>query len=172
MPKVLAVSEARNRSLVAEMAAEFAPVLLRHLHCPDYCSPAPSDRKDLTTLKQIWLPNDSHLDMLHHLAYAYTWTKSGGEKRALLNAFGRACGWLFREAQRAGQMAVMVASRVLREAYTFPAEDIRQSHLAYLMAWLETKGDLEKRLAATAQAERQSIATRLSGASSGTANRP
>jgi hypothetical protein len=143
------------------MAAEFAPVLLGHFRCPDYCSAAPLVRDDLSFLKQVWLPNDTHLDMLHHLAYAYTWTKFGGEKRALLNAFGRACGWLFREAQRPGQMAVMVASKVLREAYTFPAEDIRQSHLAYLMAWLETTGNLEKRLAAATQAERQSIATTL-----------
>jgi hypothetical protein len=160
-PKLLAVSEARNRGLVAEMAAEFAPVLLRHFRCPDYCTPAPSARDDLASLKQVWLPNNTHLDMLHHLAYAYTWTKFGGEKRALLNALGRACGWLFREAQRPGQMAVMVASEVLREAYTFPAEDIRQSHLAYLMAWLETKGNFEKRLAVATKAERQSVATSL-----------
>jgi hypothetical protein len=160
-PKVLAVGEARNRELVAEMAAEFAPVLLRHLRCPDYCASAPSERDDLSCLRQVWLPNETHLDMLHQLAYAYTWTKFGGAKRALLNAFGRACGWLFREAQRPGQMAVMVASKVLRDAYTFPAEDVRQGHLGYLLAWLETKGGYEKRLLAATEAERQSISTSL-----------
>jgi hypothetical protein len=51
-------------------------------------------------LRQLWLPNPTHLEMLHHLAYAYTFTKWGGAMRATLNALGRACGWLFREAQR------------------------------------------------------------------------
>ena len=52
---------------------------------------------------------------------------------AVEEALGRACGWLFREAQRPGQMAVMAASRVLTDAYTFPSETTRQGHLGFLL---------------------------------------
>jgi hypothetical protein len=34
-----------------------------------------------------------------------------------LNQLGHACGWLFREAQRPGQMIVMTATEVLKEAF-------------------------------------------------------
>ena len=64
--------------------------------------------------------------MLNHHAYAYTFTKFCEPARwQRLQMLGRACGWLFREAQRPGQMAVMSASRVLSDAYTFPAETTR-----------------------------------------------
>ena len=55
----------------------------------------------------------------------------------------------------------MVATDVLRSAYTFPAEDVRQGHLGYLLAWLETSGSRDERLAAASEAERHSIATNL-----------
>lgn len=160
-PNVLSVPEARNRDLVAQMAVNFAEPLLCFLRHPDHVHPTPDDWGDLKPLRQIWLPNDTHLDMLHHLAYAYARTRFGGTHRPLLNAFGRALGWLFREAQRPGQMAVLTATNVLRESYTFPSEDIRQQHLAYLLSWLQTKGSYEKRLHAAMEAEQQSIATSL-----------
>ncbi len=162
-PTFLSVPDARNRDRVAGMVARFAPVLLSHLRSPADLPETPEGPGDLQPVRQVWLPNGTHLDMLHHLAYAYTFARAHpeGVDIELLNRFGRACGWLFREAQRPGQMAVMVAPKVLREAYTFPAEDVRQAHLGYLMAWLETPGKLEKRLAAATEAERHSIATSL-----------
>lgn len=51
------------------------------------------------------MPNPTHLEMLHNLAYAYTFTRFGDPSRVeLLNRLGRAAGWLFREAQRPGQI--------------------------------------------------------------------
>jgi hypothetical protein len=99
--------------------------------------------------------------MLHHLAYAYAFTKWGDEVRVRLNAMGRACGWLFREAQRPGTQALVVASEALRDAYTFPSEDVRQAHLGFLLAWLEAKGDRDSRLAGALEAERFAVATSL-----------
>jgi hypothetical protein len=160
-PKIITVPEARNRDLVAAMVAEFAPVLLSHLRTPGYCRSGPESRDDLLPLRQIWLPNSTHLEMLHHLAYAYAFTRSGGADRELLNAFGRACGWLFREAQRSGQQTVTVASAALKQSYTFPAEDTRQGHLGFLLAWLGTKGSRDARLQAALEAERQTVATSL-----------
>ena len=118
-------SEPRDRDLVADMAAATARLFLEHFRRPDFDDESPSDWRQITTLRQLWLPNPSHLDMLHFLNYTYTFTKFGDTDRAmLLNKLGRLMGWLFREAHRPGQITVMVATDGLREAYSFPAEDI------------------------------------------------
>lgn len=146
-PEVFAVPEARNRDLVADMMAEVAPLLLAHFRHPDWTDTPVTTPEEPLPIRQLWIPNQSHLDTLHSLAYAYTFTKWGDPARVeTLNALGRLCGWLFREAQRPGQMSAMVAKSVLRSCYTFPASELRQSHLGYLLAWLEQKGNREKRL--------------------------
>ena len=160
-PRVVTVPEARNRDLVAEMALELAPVLLQQLQCPSHCKSNLTEWGDLPPLRQLWLPNDTHLDMLHHLAFAYTWTKHSGVDQKTLNALGRACGWLFRESQRPGQQVVLLATQVLRELFTFPTETVRQNHLGYLLAWLEGRGGYEARLAAATEAEQYSTSTSL-----------
>lgn len=159
-PVIEAVAEARDRDAVAAMAARMAPTLLEHLRTPGYCEPAPASADDLLPLRQVWVPNPTHLDMLHHLNYAYTFARYN-DPPPELNALGRACGFLFREAQRPGQMSTIVATEALRSAFTFPAEDVRQGHLGFLLAWLNAKGGREARLAAAMEAERRSIATSL-----------
>jgi len=159
--RILTVPEARNRDLVAEMAARFAPTLLKHLRVSGFVERPPASSDGLRPLRQIWLPNPSHLDMIHHIAYAYTFTKSGGEMQALLRALGRACTWLFNEAQRPGEQHVRVATEALRESFTFPAQNVRQAHLGYLLAWLETDGDRDARIAAASVVEKTAISTSL-----------
>ena len=160
-PDIFTVPEARNRDLVADMMARLAPTLLVHFRYPAY-SDAVTGPDDPRPVRQLWLPNDSHLDMLHALNYAYTFTKWGEPARAhLLNALGRLCGWLFREAQRPGQVAVNSAASRLRYAYTFPADDLRQAHLGFLLAWLETDGNRDQRLEAATEAEQDSISITL-----------
>jgi|SRR5882724_3172558 len=161
-PTILTVPEGRNRTLVADMAAEFAPALLRHFRHRDYDRGSPAGPKQIGALRQLWLPNRTHLDMLHFIAYAYTFTRVGERDRAkTLNKLGRATGWLFREAMRPGQQTVMVASEALQTAYTFPAEDVRQAHLGFLLAWAATKGGRDARLRAAGDAERSAVATSL-----------
>ena len=162
-PEIRTVPEARNREAVAEMVPKFAPVLLEH-----YWSPLthPAHRATgLNTelpLRQVWMPNGSHIDMLHFLAYSYSFTKFGDATRYnTLNALGRLAGWLFREHDRPGQMTVMAATDALRATYVFPAEDVRQAHLGYLLAWLEASGQREKRLQAAQEAEEHSISITL-----------
>jgi hypothetical protein len=100
--------------------------------------------------------------MLHHLAYAYAFTRWGEPARArLLNQLGRATSWLFQEAHRPGQITVMVGTDALRESFIFPAEDVRQAHLGFLLAWLTTRGGREARLATASAAELESVATSL-----------
>jgi hypothetical protein len=55
----------------------------------------------------------------------------------------------------------VVATQALRQAFTFPTENVRQEHLAYLLAWLATEGDGESRSKAAEAAERHSISTTL-----------
>jgi hypothetical protein len=161
-PNVRTVTEPRDREQVAAMVAEFAPALLEHVLHPEYSGLVVSSHRDERPLRQLWVPNSSHVDMLHHLAYAYTFARKGQPERVpVLNSLGRAAGWLFREFNRPGQVSVMAASDALRESYTFPCEEIRQGHLGYLLAWLETRGNLQTRLAAVELAERRSISTSL-----------
>lgn len=160
-PETSWVPEGRNRDLVADMCAEFAPVLLEHFRTPGYASLEPAAWEDLAPIRQLWLPNPSHLEMLHHLAYAYTFTKWGAGARGRLNAFGRLCGWLFRESQRPGQQHAVVATEALRSAFTFPAQDVRQGHLGFLLAWLADQGDRESRYRAAMEAEQEAVATTL-----------
>jgi hypothetical protein len=61
----------------------------------------------------------------------------------------------------AGQQLVMTASDVVRSAYDFPAEDVRQAHLGFLLAWLEARGSRDHGLAAALEAEKLPIATAL-----------
>ena len=161
LPTILSVAEPRRRDDVAEMMAKFAPVLLTHLNHPQYSRFGPDPEAQVPPF-QVWLPNDSHLEMLHHLAYAYSFTRAEDlSRRKRLRALGFASGWLFREAQRPGQVIVAVAAQVLREAYTFPAEMTRQGHLGFLLAWLQSSGNRDVRLLAAAEAERQPVSTSL-----------
>ena len=138
------------------------PALLAHVFHPEYSDLEVYEPRQPRPLRQLWLPNASHVEMLHHLRYAYTFARKGEPERVeLLNAVGRAAGWLFREFNRPGQIAVMAASQALKESFVFPCEDVRQGHLGYLLAWLETRGTRETRLVAAAEAEKRSISTAL-----------
>ena len=53
-PKTLYVPEGRNRDLVADMCAEFAPILLEHLRTPGYVRDEPAGLDDLAPLRQLW----------------------------------------------------------------------------------------------------------------------
>ena len=155
--QVLSVPDARRRDDVAAMAAQFAPALLAHLGHPAF-----GQIEEGQAPAAIWLPNPTHVEMFHFLTIAFTFARKGEPERILrLNALGRAAGWLFREAERPGQVVALDATRVLRDAFTFPADDIRQAHLGYLLAWLTTAGNATARRAAASVAEQESVATSL-----------
>ncbi|MFN7917872.1 MAG: hypothetical protein U0Q55_21170 [Vicinamibacterales bacterium] len=166
-PQVLTVPEARTRDDVGGMMATFAPELLEHFLHPQFSKVGrevrrvPRKKLELP-VRQIWVPTAAHLEMLHCIAYTYYRTKYGpAERHEVLQQLSRLCGWLFREAKRVGQTVTMVASGVLSEAYTFPADDLRQAHLGFLLAWLQTKGGRAARSAAADAAELESVSTSL-----------
>ena len=160
-PEVLTVPEARNFDLVGEMVATFAPTLLAHLHAPGHSSTELEGPSDTAPLRQVWVPNPTHLDMIHHLAFTYAYTRADRPNAEMLRSCGRACSWLFRESQRPGTQFVRVATAALCDAYTFPTESVRQGHLGFLLAWLNgpQQGRAVEEIAA--EAERFPIATSL-----------
>ncbi len=156
-PAIYTVAEARDRELVGAMLEEVAPIVLKHMGHPKHAK-----TKSEPSLPHVWLPNASHVEMLHFLAFTYTFAKRGDPARMkMLNALGRAANWLFQESTRPGQLSCIDASRALRGAFTFPAEDVRQAHAGYLLAWLETKGRLDARLRAATAAEQRAVSTSL-----------
>ncbi len=159
-PKLWSVPEARNRDAVAAMCTAFGRELCAFLLESRFVKTGWGDGP--IPFPQVWLPNPTHLEMLHFVALRY-WSKAPGEvgDDAALKTTGRAATWLFREGQRPGTPAVLVATDVLREAFEFPAEEARQGHLGFLLAWLTTPGGREERLAAAAEAESSPIATAM-----------
>lgn len=159
---VLTTPEPRRRQSAAQMIEKLAPILLTHLRHPEHDDTRIEDADHGLPVRQIWLPNSGHIEMLHQLAYTYTFTKQGEpEEVAVRNAVGRACNWLFSESERPGQMTVMAANAALHDSYIFPCETVRQAHLGYLLAWLGTQGGIEARLAAASAAEASPIAPSL-----------
>jgi hypothetical protein len=157
VPTIHTVAEARDRELVGGMLEEVSPTLLAHMGHPKYAR-----NKGDIPLPHVWLPNASHVEMLHFLAFTYTFAKRGDpERMKVLNALGRAANWLFQESTRPGQLSCIDASRVLRDSFTFPAEELRQAHTGYLLAWLKARGPFEMRLRAATEAEKRAISTSL-----------
>ena len=160
-PQFRFVPEPRRRAEIDVMVAELGPLLAAHLRHPAYTTNPAASADELAPIRQIWVPNGSHADMLHHFAYAYAFRRPESEHATELRLLGRTSLFAFLESQRPGQQLVMVASDVLRSAYDFPAEDARQAHLGFLLAWLEARGGRDHGIAAALAAERLPVATAL-----------
>lgn len=165
-PEYFNVPEPRNIDGHARFVRTFGRKILEHVLHPLVLTDGERaellgnrDRlSELASKKQLWVPGPTHLDMLHFLDYRYTLARTGDEQHLReLRTVGRACGWLFRESQRPGQIRVFDATARLRQVFVFPAEAPRQSHLGFLMAWLTNQGSLGDRMTAAAAAERLSI---------------
>jgi hypothetical protein len=164
-PAVFTCPEPRNADELARVARKLWAHLRNHMAFP--MGPAQQqplddeqvdDLKSQVRMRQLWLPGPSHVSMLHFLDYRYTPARTGpAEQLEPLKALGRASGWLFRESTRPGQVRVLDATRALRRSFAFPSEDVRQSHLGFLLAWLTTDGDRDTRIAAARVAEKQSV---------------
>lgn len=164
-PRCYTVPEPRNRDAHAAFVRSFADEVLAHVGHPKHLPEDPrglgeGERpfpKELLAARQLWVPGPTHLEMLHLLDFRYTLAVTGDDVALkTLRAFGRACGWLFRESTRPGQVRVFDATARLREAYVFPAEPVRQRHLGFLLAWLGA-GDRHTREARAKEAERSPV---------------
>jgi hypothetical protein len=144
--QVHSVPDPRKRELQPRMLEPLASALIDHLRPRDEWRP------------QIWVPNGTHLEMLHLLGYALRPKRNIDRAPSpVLVRFGKLANALFRESTHPGQQLAMDASRVLREFYAFPAQPTRAAHLGFLLAWLDPDGDRESRRRAASVAEQQPI---------------
>lgn len=156
-PRVESVPDGRVRDDVSALCAMFAEDLLEHLRVHNWTFDPVPQKPELGDLRQVWLPNDQHIAMLHQLSYAYSQTKFGGENQDILRALGRVAGWMFRDTSRRGNQHIVSASHLLGDSYVFPAQDARTDHLGYQLAWLTVDGGREARLQAAGEAERLTV---------------
>lgn len=160
-PTVATVPDGRVRDDVAVLCAGFAEDLLAHLRVHNWTYDPVDRDTDPSELRQVWLPNGKHVDMLHHLSYTYSQTKFGGANQDLLQALGRLAGWMFRDSSRQGHQHVVSASQALGDAFVLPSQDVRTAHLGYQLAWLTTVGDRETRVHAAREAEGLTVSPTL-----------
>ena len=159
-PQILTVPEGRNRQLVGDMMAEFAQVLLQHFRHPSFSDETPATYAT-DSLRQVWMPGPTHLEMLHYIAAAYARTRWDRPDVDSLRALGNLANCLFLESQRPGQQVVNTATDALQRSYVFPSAPIRQAHLGSLLAWLTGGRTRDSRLKAAGIAEKKSVATVL-----------
>jgi hypothetical protein len=146
---VRVVAEARRRSDVAEMAAEFGDELAAHFD------------PDASSLRQVWVPGVTHAEMLHFLALRYTRARQADPTvLERLNRLGRRCGQLFDSTQNPNSALCVDVTARFQELLAFPCEPIRESHLGFLMAWLG-KGNRDERAAKAKAAETLAVSTSL-----------
>ena len=158
-PRILTAPEPRDAGEVARLALAFAEILLPHLPHPNTLGAAElAELPAIAARRQLWMPGPTHVEMLHLLDYRFSRASLRDDADARpLGKLGRACGWLFRESTRPGQVRVLDATRCLREAYAIPADDVRQQHLGFLLSWIDTPGDRAARLLAARLAEDASV---------------
>jgi hypothetical protein len=144
------------------MLVELAEDLADHLGHPEYRNGrVDPDDAGPDELVQVWVPNGSHLDMLHYLAYAHIRRKGTTDDDAILRMLGRLSLHLFLESRKPGQQLVIDGTAALRSAFDFPCEDVRQGHLGLLVAWLDHRSDRDQGIAAALKAERLTVSTAL-----------
>jgi hypothetical protein len=154
-PTVLTTPEPRNRDLLAQMLRPLGAVLLEQLQL--MAGPTGANHG-----AQVWLPGRAHFEMLHHLALRYTFARRGEEQTVRdLNLLGRTAFALFAEAEMPGSTLVLSAPQALRSAYTFPAEDIRQEHLGFLLPWIQPGLTVEQRRELAHKAEQHAVSASL-----------
>jgi hypothetical protein len=154
-PTILTAPEPRNRDLLAQMLRPLGAVLLEQLQQMT----APDAEKRCS---QVWLPGGAHMEMLHYIALRYTFAKRGeAETIRDLNLLGRTAFALFAESEMPGTTLVCSATQALRETHTFPAENVRQEHLGFLLPWIQPELDPDGRAKIARAAEEHAVAPSL-----------
>ena len=162
-PELFTVADPREPQARARMIGEFANYLLKYF-CHPRLNASESALQAGGPIKQLWIPDPSHLDLLHQIAYGYAFANGPLDDMADLNDLGRLLNCLFIQWQHPGQQMVMIISDCLRSMYTFPASPVRQHHLGFLTAWLADDRTRTERLANATEAEETSISTTIDGA--------
>jgi len=147
--EIRTVPEARRRSDVAEMVADFGDELCSHFDSAE------------GALRQLWIPGSTHAEMLHFIALRYSRAKKADPALLeRLNRTGRRCGQMFDATQNPNSALCINLTARLREMFAFPCEPVRENHLGYLLAWLGPDGK-EGRAKLAKDAEALAVSTSL-----------
>jgi len=161
-PRIVTAGDGRNREAVAEICEEFGVALLQYARAEGYTfNPITKDNLDTMDLPQIWVPGERHVEMFHHLEYAYWRVRKGDDRTQPLTVFARLAGWIFRESGRIGQQQIIDASRALRDAYAFPADTLSLGNLTTAVAWFKEDGVLSEKRLAVRNAGKQRVSPTL-----------
>ena len=154
-PKILSVPDGRNRLAVGKMCEVLAEDFLEYFRVTGYTwDPINKESTIEESFPQLWVPSARHVEMFHHLQYAFWRVRKGDDRTQPLTVFARLSGWLFRESTRLGQQAVVDASKLFRESYVFPTDSSSLGHLGACLEWFSEYSDLkEARLAVRKAAE-------------------
>jgi hypothetical protein len=142
-PIVLSVPDGRNRIAVSEMCEEFAEDFLEYFRVSGYTwSPITKENLGTGEIPQIWVPSSRHVEMFHHLQYAYWRVRKGDDRTQPLTVFARLSGWIFRESTRLGQQSIVDAAQLFRNSFVFPADSTSLGHLGTCIEWFDEHEDL------------------------------
>lgn len=153
-PTLRSVADPRIQPTVAPIVESLGMDLLRVF---------PVTQESNSTDPQLWLPDPSHLELLHHMAFAYAYEHWPLPDMRRLNRAGKLFNALFLQSTHPAQNVVVTATEVLRSMYTFPATPARQGHLGFLIAWLVEHGDRALRHQAATSAEERAVSTSIDG---------
>ena len=161
-PYFLNVADPRRRADVATMLEEFATWILEQTRVVAFSAvPLLAEKADANDLTQIWMLGKTHVDMLHFFQYEHQKFRNDATEPTALGAFGRLCGWLFRQSQLRGNQVVIDANALLSEMYEFPADDFSLRHAGVQMAWLTTPGPLNEKREAAIHALRNAVSVTM-----------
>lgn len=161
-PKVLTAGDGRNREEVARIAEEFAATLLTYCRAEGYTfDPITKENYQLSAIPQIWVPDDRHVEMFHHLEYAYWRTRKDDDRNTPLTALARLSGWIFREYNKKGQQFIIDSAKALRDSYVFPTDTSSLGSLTTAIAWFGKGRDLQKKRVVAREAANQRVSTTL-----------
>ena len=142
-PKILSVPDGRNRNTVAEMCEKLAEEFLEYFRVTGYTwDPITKNSTIQEELPQLWVPSARHVEMFHHLEYAFWRVRKGDDRTKPLTVFARLTGWLFRESTRMGQQTVVDASKLFRDSYVFPTDNTSLGHLGSCLEWFNPHQDI------------------------------
>ena len=145
LPRILSVPDGRNRNSVSEMCQQVAEDFLEFFRVSGYTwDPITKDNSLAGEIPQLWVPSARHVEMFHHLQYAYWRVRKGDDRTQPLTVFARLSGWIFRESTRLGQQAVVDASKLFRDSYVFPADTASLGHLGTCLKWFDPHADLKE----------------------------
>lgn len=147
-PKFFTVDDGRNRVEIDAILEEFAIGFLDYFRVENRTfKPIAKDDLGADNPPQVWVPNSSHIDMLHFINYSHWKPRDEDDLSSLKPTLARLCGWLFRESKFTGQQLIIDSAAALRDHYVFPVDDVTISNPSMALEWLEDRDSIEEHVA-------------------------